>query len=466
MSEHAQRRFAAVTRRWIATVALVLALGGRAGAQPEAVAPHDDAPPSAAPAAAAPAAPAPAPDAPPPSEPPATSVPSEPPVLESDSLRSSISGIQIHGFASEGGFVSTANDYLGPSSRGTLEFFEAAINLSTEVSDRLRVGVQLFGRDAGQFRDLPPRLDWAYLDYHWKPWLGVRAGVIKMPYGLYNEYADIDNSRLAILLPQSVYPYRNRSALLSHTGLSLYGAIDLDAGGELDYQAWLGTLTVPENALELSGGSLDSIDSKYVTGAQVFWQPPIDGLRLGATYVRFSLDFHITLDPALIDAVIMAGLAQPGYDGKLLVSQRPGSSSIGSIEYTRGDWIFAAEYARSFKRQRSSLPALVPTTESTSDSLYAMVTRRLTELVEVGGYYGVAFADVNDRDGHDKMVFPESYDAFQRDLAGTLRLDINDHWLWKVEGHFIDGTADLERSLNPHRDRYWGLFLFRTTVAF
>src|ERR1043165_1387665 len=46
--------------------------------------------------------------------------------------------IQIHGFASEGAFVSTANDYLGSASRGSLELFDAGINFSTEVADRLR----------------------------------------------------------------------------------------------------------------------------------------------------------------------------------------------------------------------------------------------------------------------------------------------------------------------------------------
>ena len=31
-------------------------------------------------------------------------------------------------------------------------------------------------------------MDWAFLDYQWRPWLGLRAGIIKMPFGLYNEY--------------------------------------------------------------------------------------------------------------------------------------------------------------------------------------------------------------------------------------------------------------------------------------
>src|SRR5689334_20913394 len=93
--------------------------------------------------------------------------------------------IQIHGFVAEGAFVSTDNDYIGESSRGSLELFEAGLNVSTEVADRLRAGIQFYARDVGKFTDMTPRIDWAFLDYHWKPWLGIRAGVIKMPYGLY-----------------------------------------------------------------------------------------------------------------------------------------------------------------------------------------------------------------------------------------------------------------------------------------
>jgi hypothetical protein len=190
--------------------------------------------------------------------------------------------VDIHGFVSEGGFLSTSNDYIGASSQGSLKLAEVGLNVSTEVTDRLRVGAQLFARDFGALEDTP-RFDWAYLDYRWKSWLGIRAGIIRMPFGLYNEYADIDSARVAILLPQGVYSFRNRDVLLSHRGFDVYGHRALGAAGELDYQLWLGTLNIPDNALIVSGATLNSIDDKYVTGAQVFWQPPLEGLRLGAT---------------------------------------------------------------------------------------------------------------------------------------------------------------------------------------
>lgn len=375
--------------------------------------------------------------------------------------------LQIHGFVSEGGFVSTANDYIGTSSRGSLEFFEGALNVSTQVADRLRAGIQLYGRDVGTFRDLPPRLDWAYLDYHWKNWVGLRAGIIKMPYGLYNEYADIDSARNAILMPQSVYPLRDRSALLAQTGFSIYGSKELGrSAGSLEYQAWLGTLDVPANALELNGATLDSIDTKYVTGAQLFWHTPVEGLRVGGTWLRTSIDFKLHLDPSTTAALIMAGLVASDFDGKLVISQRPDTLWIGSAEYTRENWLFAAEYSRWETLQESTLRNLLPTTDDTSERFYGMATHRLSSAFELGAYYSVLFADADDRGGHDKTKFAKPYYAWQRDASATLRYDVNEHWLWKLEAHFIDGTADLFASQNPDPKRFWGLFLFKTTVTF
>ena len=411
---------------------------------------------------AAPAEPAPpeAEPAPPEAEPaPPALAPEEPAPLR-------LRAIHLHGFISQGGFFSTSNDYIGASSRGSLAMFEAGLNVSTEVTDRLRAGLQLFARNVGTFRDIPPRLDWAFLDYRWKRWLGLRAGIVKLPYGLHNEYADIDAARLSILLPQSVYPLRNRSALISHTGFALYGERTLGTAGSLEYQALLGTLDIPENALNIVGARLDEIDTKYVTGAQLFWRPPVEGLRIGASYVRTSVDFHLTLDASTVAALIMAGLVPADFDGALGIYQRPTGFVIGSAEYSPGSWLFAAEYGRWSKRQRTTLPMLLPTFEEDSERFYVMANRRWSERVAAGVYYSVFHVDAADRRGRDETKYAEPHHAFQRDLAATVRYDVNEHWLWKLEAHFIDGTADLFQSRNPQPERYWGLFLFKTTVTF
>ena len=115
--------------------------------------------------------------------------------------------------------------------------------------------------------------------------------------------------------------------------------------------------------------------------------------------------------------------------------------------------------------------ALSPTIDDDREKLYAMVTYRVAPAVEIGGYYSLYHVDVGDRRGDDPR-FAEPFHAFQRDLAATIRFDVNEHWLWKLEGHFMAGTAGL---LNPLRvnppdismaEQYWGAFFLKTTAYF
>jgi hypothetical protein len=59
-------------------------------------------------------------------------------------------------------------------------------------------------------RRLLRQADWFYLDYRFQDWFGLRAGRLKIPYGLHNEVQAIDSARVPVLLPQSVYPLQGR----------------------------------------------------------------------------------------------------------------------------------------------------------------------------------------------------------------------------------------------------------------
>src|SRR5258708_2307140 len=100
--------------------------------------------------------------------------------------------VEIHAFVSQGFLVSTANNYLAYSKTSSFESTEAGINFNKSLTDKLRVGLQLFGRKLGPLGDYSLKLDWFFLDYRLKDWLGLRAGRVKIPFGLYNDSSDID----------------------------------------------------------------------------------------------------------------------------------------------------------------------------------------------------------------------------------------------------------------------------------
>ena len=133
--------------------------------------------------------------------------------------------VEIHGFVSQGYIKTTKeNQYpVGNSGEGSYNFNDFGINFARRVAPRLRVGLQLFAQDRGNFGNDKITVDWAYGDYRHKDWLGVRVGKVKIPLGLYNESRDNDALRNPILLPQGLYSDYFRDVTNSILGAGIYG---------------------------------------------------------------------------------------------------------------------------------------------------------------------------------------------------------------------------------------------------
>src|SRR6266478_6108293 len=187
------------------------------------------------------------------------------------SLPAELGQLQVHGFISQGFLYTTDNNYLANSSRGSFEFTELGLNFSLQPMDRLSLGLQIFSHDLGPIGDYRATLDWYSVDYHWQDWLGIRAGRVKLPFGLYNDSSDIDAARTAILLPQSIYPAQNRDFLLAQTGFELYGYRGLGAAGGLDYRMERRTI-FPDNSPH-PGSPITAVDLNFpfVAGWRMIW---------------------------------------------------------------------------------------------------------------------------------------------------------------------------------------------------
>lgn len=353
--------------------------------------------------------------------------------------------LETHGFVSQGYLLTSANEYLADTTRGSFEFSEIGLNFTLPATDKLRLGVQLFSRQLGPIGDYKATLDWYYLDYHWRDWLGLRAGRVKLPFGLYNDSNDIDSARTAILPPQSIYPAQNRDFLLAQTGGELYGYAQLGAPGDLEYRLYAGTIFLEVRPQPTSPITVVSLDVPYVAGGRLLWSPPLDGLRLGASLQFLRLDTDL-LTPQ-----------------KNTVSLKiPATLWVASAEYLIRDWQFAAEYSRWLVKAESSDPASFPNSSTTSERAYALASYRINPLLAAGAYYSLYFPNVDRRGARD---------AFQHDVALTVRFDINSFWLIKLEGHYLHGTAALSPTLNGNQPLSalqpdWALFAVKTTAYF
>jgi hypothetical protein len=355
--------------------------------------------------------------------------------------------LQLHGFISQGYLLSSSNNYLADTSRGSFDFSEVGLNATLPATDRLRLGLQLFSRKLGPLGDYRPVFDWYYLDYHWRDWLGVRAGRVKLPFGLYNDTSDIDAARTAILLPQSVYPAQNRDFLLAQTGVEVYGYGDLDRGGGLDYRLYAGTIFLDVKTQPGNPITLVDLQVPYVVGGRLLWvaPQPLEGLRLGGSVQVLRLDIHL----------LAPGVAAP------ILLRIPATLWVASAEYTVRDFVFAAEYSRWLTKTESS-NAIFPSSSVTSERAYVLASMRLSPLVQIGAYESLYFPDVDHRGGRETR---------QSDTAFTVRFDLNRYWLLKLEGHYLHGTASLDSTLNdnvPLRSLKpdWALFAVKTTAYF
>jgi hypothetical protein len=377
---------------------------------------------------------------------------------------SSPSAIQIHGFASQGAFVTTRNDYLvSGSTKGSFQLSEVGINFTDNITEKLRAGIQLFAQDFGINGNYGIEADWFYLDYRFADWLGFRAGRLKLPFGLYNEVNDVDAARVPILLPQSVYPLQNRQFLFAQTGFEIYGFARSSWAGALDYRLFAGTISLDPLALRQPGANYQAfIDVPYMTGGRVMWETPLDGLRLGGSLEALELDSTIT-------NLMMKNLPSMGQVNDVA------QLYVGSVEYAHDDLLLAAEYSRWHTRQTGDL---VPPNESESERMYGMITYRVAHWLQPGAYYSLYFPYTKNRWGNDPTVRCESNviispksACWQQDVALTLRFDVTPNWLIKVEGHFMDGTAAVSSPLKPGSPptdppKDWEALFAKTTVYF
>lgn len=350
--------------------------------------------------------------------------------------------LQVHGFASQGALLTSDNNYLAHTERGSLEFTEAGINFTRPFGDDLSVGLQLFARDLGSTGSYSATFDWLYLDYRWRDWLGLRAGRVKLPYGLYNDTSDIDAAHPVVLLPQSVYPAVNRNFMLAQTGLELYGYYPMGSAGALDYHVYGGTLylSLPDS----SGIHINSLRVPYIVGGRVLWEMPVEGLRVGASVLNGEIEGEFAI----------LGMSPP----PVVALDVKATNWLASIEYLRRGVLLAAEYGRAIGE--STVGTTV--THTTAEHAYALAGYRWRPWLQNTLYFSLLYPDVRQRAGREHH---------QYDAAGAVRFDLSPHWIVKLEAHLLRGTAALSSELNGNRPlsdlvNQWWLAAAKTTVYF
>lgn len=367
---------------------------------------------------------------------------------------------QLHGFISQGFNYTTDYEVFGTSTDGSFDFTELGINGSAKLTPNLLVSAQGLYRSTGGSDDQGARLDFAQIDYSVPMFdsaavLGVRAGRVKVPFGLYNDTRDVVWTRPTVLLPQSIYldTLAIRQAQIAADGGILYGrytygdhrfGLEFLAADPLDDTG--GTAAFLTGLPNAEGGNMSG--RAYLLGRASYEWRGGQG-RLMATVVDLDRDYNST-SPTMPSGNVK--VTYPLFSG----------------QYNAEHWSLTTEYGWIGLQRTGFLPF---TQQSTSENFYVQGEYRFTPDISGVLRYDVFHVDRDDRDGDNlsKLTGLPKHRFYARDLTVGVRWEFARNFLLAADYHYVNGTAWLNTTDNPDLNSGGGSadwHLFTTMLSF
>ncbi|QSA96162.1 hypothetical protein [Methylococcus sp. EFPC2] len=353
---------------------------------------------------------------------------------------------QLHGFVSQGFVYTTKNQLFGESRKGSVDFTEVGVNASARLLPNLRMSAQGLYRRAGNSDTQGLRLDFAQLDYS-LPFLdssataGVRAGRVKVPFGLYNDTRDVIWTRPTVLLPQSVYfdTLGLRQAMIAADGGELYGRYSF---GEHSFGA---ELMVAEPQYDTGGATTFLTGLPNATGS-LTGRPALIGR---AVYEWMGGRGRLMFTAVDLDIEFKSGSAAVP-SGKIAVIY-----PLFSMQYNGELFSLTSEYGWIDSRRSGFVPTPL---SNTTESFYVQgeyrVASNWTAVLRYDEFH-VNRDDPNGKTGSALTGLPR-HRFYAKDVTVGARWEFVRDWLIAAEYHHIDGTAWLSTEDNPSLARGGG----------
>jgi len=335
--------------------------------------------------------------------------------------------VQVHGFAQQGFMDSNQNNYLTmPTSQGSFAMTDAGINMSAQITDKFRVGAQVYDRNIGALGGYHPQLDWAYGDYKFKDWFGIRAGKVKTVLGLYNDTQDMEFIQTFALLPQGIYPLDLRSSTIAHIGGDVYGEISLRKAGSLSYTAYAGVRANDQHGGQYYGDAAAGYpiqkNSGQAEGMDARWHTPVSGLMVGVSWANQTQN--------LTDLIRAAGNAP------LNIRADPFEHLTSAYaDYVRGRFHLNTEYRRDHSPLSFVLLGTPGTSNQSTDGWFGTAAFRVNKRLELGAYNSRFYVNApqNPANSASNHIFDQTIAA---------RFEVTKWMNVKIEEHFINGYGD------------------------
>lgn len=364
--------------------------------------------------------------------------------------------VQIHGFLSQGFLHTSDNNLFGHSDDNiSVDFRELGINGSWRPLPDLQLALQVVWRNAGQTDQEDLRIDYGVLNYavlsSESTLLGIKAGRVPTPLGLYNDTRDVASTRPGVLLPQSIYFDRNRNIALSSDGGYLYAEQRTDYGDLMfNIGAFIPRNEDPSFKHSLVGSSPGNFegDVSWLTRLNYEWQGGM--VRLAVTYGEYNADYR----PEVTDRQFLPGNFRF-------------NPLIFSAQYNAENWSITGEYALRKTRIHDFGPAL-PNMDYTGESYYVQGLYNITSRIQGLVRYDQLIWDKNDRDGQKfaRTFSVPAYSRFAKDWTFGLRISLMSTLLLSAEYHRINGTGWLSTLENRQTTQHWDLYTLMLSYDF
>ena len=265
-------------------------------------------------------------------------------------------------------------------------------------------------------------------------------------------------------MPQSVYNEGQRPYDTLINGIGIYGSLDASSFGSFDYELMTGALDVnddqpvsnlftgsakdPNLAINFFGSNMKS---EANTTLMVQWNTPLEGLRLRDTYSNGKVSFN----------------SQYAVNDKM--DYKLDYTNVFSAEYTWEEFVFVSEVTHS-KNTTYGLSGIFSGMNGSTRPFgwYSGVTYQINDEWQLGSYYSEDYSERKEKGTYVNMMTQANGSVgWMKDMALTLRYDINANWLVKLEAHYMNGLKDVDYfdGATKGGDK-WQLYGIKTTVSF
>jgi hypothetical protein len=311
--------------------------------------------------------------------------------------------IQLHGFGDWTFGDTNANRYLAGEPGREYRHTGLGLAFDATVTDRLRIVGQAVwtDTDAGTVSTF----DYSFAEWKFSDALRLRAGQVKLPFGLSSEVARVGTLRPFIFLPQAFYGPIGLTGE-HYKGIGLTGTHSLGhSGWGLSYDLYGGGMVLEEFRLPESFLLGESIDASRVTeientgdliGGRLVLEAPVEGLRFGVS----------------------------AYTGRETATDHQRTVYAAHAEYDADPWSLRSEFAH--ETTKGDLRV---------DGFYAEAACRLTSHWQVAAQYGNLTTSIY---GVTTPSVPSLLD--HKEIVAGLNYWFNRQFVVKLEYHHVKGN--------------------------